>query len=658
VVVQHNNPQGFHFNSNRGLVLAPNAAERLILPEGIVIEPKQLNDKPALIIPQNRKPPENGYSQVNGIFIPTGTETTGAIQIVQAGSSDIRYGTQETRFSFEEVLNNSLNKIIELEADNPWIKDIQEYFGRLEHLFEVHRRTDPGFTTSSLISRSPLVMNRETLKKTYYPLKEFSLNSNSLEQLENIVLKSLKVEDDSESSPAKRFALRFLTNTVFIENFKSEEINQAVIQALKTDTEPAAKKIYEHYLTTQLGDLRIEQKKEIIQILDKNNRLSSHLAQSLFLSEPSLKEGIETEEFPEVRDFEDLETILTNLHIHSKVAMNQVDLLPSQINPNANYGIEIELKLAGANGYRGDTSIIKKRLQPYADFIELGIDFGILDRSTGVLSNVEGLISELRTLSGGFKLNQENQRKLFEIVNIFHQSSDLMLFLSQHVHVDRNLIPPPDLLLRFMQNKDFPTLETKSLDLDTMQLTANNNLIYSYQASNLIDQMIVLEELKYTKPSSEAILKSFELNEKYGISLSIAQVMLTAVENKKGYLIPNILRLNSQGKNYLETNYLLITAVDNRNEELAELILDKIAKNKLGEVLTQVDDKGRNALMIALYKKNKELAELILSKIPDDKLGEVLTQVDDKGRNALMIAKYKRNKELVELILEKYEEIN
>jgi hypothetical protein len=206
VIIQHNNSPGFHVDSNSGLVLAPNAEKRLILPEGISnpgLEPKQVNDKPASILPQDTKPPEERYSQVNGIFIPAGTETTGAIQIVQAGSNHIRYGKQETRFSFEEVLHNSLKKIIELEADNPWIKDIQEYFGRLEHLFEVHRRTDPGFTTSSLISRSPLVMNRETLKKTYNPLKEFSLNSNSLEQLENIVLKSLKVEDDSESSPAK-----------------------------------------------------------------------------------------------------------------------------------------------------------------------------------------------------------------------------------------------------------------------------------------------------------------------------------------------------------------------------------------------------------------------------------------------------------------------
>jgi hypothetical protein len=654
VTIQHNSPRRFNFNSNSGLVLAPNAAERLILPEGIGIEPKQLNDKPESI---HTKPSEEEYSKVNGIYVPRRALTTEILTIVEAGSSDIRYGTQETRFSFEEVLHNSLKKIIKLEADNPWIKDIQEYFGRLEHLFEVHRRTDPGFTASDLISRSPLVMNRETFKKeTYYPLKEFSLNSNSLEQLENIVLKSLKVEDDSESSPAKRFALRFLTNTVFIENFKSEKVNQAVIQALKTDTEPAAKKIYEHYLTTRLGDLRIEQKKEIIQILDKNNRLSSHLAQSLFVSEPSLKEGIETQEFPEVRNFEDLEKILTNLHAHSTVAMNQVDLLPSQINPDANYGIEIELKLAGKNGYRDGTSIIQKRLQPYADFIELGIDFRILDRSTGVLSNVEGLISELRTLSGGFKLNEENQRKLFEIVNIFHQSPDLMLFLSQHVHVDKESIPPPDLLLRFMQNEDFPTLETKSLDLDTMQLTANNNLIYSYQVSNLIDQMIVLEELKNTKPSIEAILKSFELNEKYGISLSIAQVMLTAVEHEKGYLIPNILRLNSQGKNYLETNYLLITAVDDGNEELAELILDKIAKNKLGEVLTQVDDEGRNALMIALDWDDTKLAKLILDKIPENKLGEVLTQVDHLGRNALMLALYRNDPELVKLILNKIPE--
>ena len=651
-----NNSAGFHVVSNRELILP--SPRSLILPEhGLQgqsqgLESRQAGDEQASIIQEAKatKAPEP-YSQVNGIFVPGNIGANSAIKLVKAGDSTIHYGQQKKdSFSFEEVLHNSLEKIIKLEADNTSIEDIKAYFGRLEDLSQPYKK-DRGILMHNKASLAPLVMNRETFKEeTYYPLKEFSLNSNSLEQLENIVLKSLNVEGESKSSPAKRFALRFLTNTVFIEDFKSEKITEAVIQGLKTDREPAAKKIYEHYLTTQLGNLEHSQKEEIIDALNKNSRLSSHLAQSLFLGEPSLKEGIEIKEFPLVNNFEDLEKILQNLHAHSKVAMNQVDLSPSQINLDANYGIEIELKLAGSKGERDDNSPIQKLLKPYASFIELGIDFG-------------GSISEMRTLDGGFKLNEENQRNLFEILNIFHKSPELMLFLSQHVHLDKESDPPSDLLLSLMQNDNNKTLETKSLDLDTVKLSPNNNLIYSYQVPNLIDQMVVLGALKNTKPSAEAILKSFELNDKYGISLHIAQVMLTAVENGKDYLIPNLLRLNSEGKNYLETNYfakdpedLICKMIKINREELVELILSKVPESQLGEVLTLSDQYGHNALMLAAHSGNKELAELILSKVPESQLEEVLTKTDKYERNALMIAAYRDNKDIAELILSKVPE--
>ena len=692
MTIQYNS-QRFDLGSNGADLILSSPSRSLILPgNGLQSQGLELthvsDEQPSIIIPGTGIQGDNDYSKVKGILVRRDIGATGAIEIIQAGSNDMAYGIQGEKFSFEEVLHNSLEKIIKSEAKNPLIEHVKEYFGRLESLTQLYRNDlNREKRVHDRASLAPLVMNRETFKEeTHYPLKEFLLNPNSLEQLEKIVLKSLKMEDGSKSSSAKRFALRFLTNTVFIENFKSEKINQAVIQALKTDKEPAAKKIYEHYLTTQLGNLETSQKKEIIDVLNENNRLSSHLAQSLFLSEPRLKEGIETKKFPEINNFEDLEKILDNLHAHSKVAMNQVDLLPFQINPDANYGIEIELKLAGDNGCRDDTSIIQERLKHYADFIELGTDFG-------------DSISEMRTGEGGFKLNKENQKSLFEIVNIFHQSPDLMLFLSQHVHVDKEFLDyPPDSLLSLMKNNNGVTLETKSLDLDTMQLNPNNNLVYSYQVPNLIDQMIVLEELKNTKPSVEAIVKSFELNKKYGISLGVAQVMLTAVENEKGYLIPNLLRLNNQGKNYLETNYLAenegadfmfnmididredlvglvidkdpnvlmqfnargnnawIHAALHDKERVAKLIIDKTPEGKLGEVLTQVDVNGRNVLMIAASKINEGFAKLIIDKIPEDKLEEVLMQVDPHGCNVLMYAASDSNEGFAKLIMDKMPE--
>jgi phage shock protein A len=309
----------------------------------------------------------------------------------------------------------------------------------------------------------------------------------------------------------------------------------------------------------------------------------------------------------------------------------------------------------------------------------------------------------MRTGNGGFKLSDKNQRNLFEIVNIFHQSPDLMLFLNQHIHVDKEFPAYSDSLLSLMENNNGVTLETKSLDSPAMQLNPNNNLVYSYQVPNLIDQMIILEALKNTKPSADAILKSFELNDKYGISLAMAQVMLTAVENEKGYLIPNLLRLNNQGKNYLKTNYLaeneggnliskmieinredvvglvidhdlnvlmqvdefdkhkrnvLMIAIDKLNEGLAKLIMHKIPEDKLEEVLTQVDEYKRNAPMHAAYAGSEGLAKLIMDKIPEGKLEEVLTQVDWNGHNTLMIAIDKGSEGLAKFIIDKIPEDN
>ena len=74
------------------------------------------------------------------------------------------------------------------------------------------------------------------------------------------------------------------------------------------------------------------------------------------------------------------------------------------------------------------------------------------------------------------------------------------------------------------------------------------------------------------------------------------------------------------------------------NKELAELILSKIPEDKLGEVLTQVDDEEMNALMIALNNDifDGELVELIMDKIPENKLEEVLAQVDDNEITAMI----------------------
>ena len=166
---------------------------------------------------------------------------------------------------------------------------------------------------------------------------------------------------------------------------------------LKNDKELAAQKVYEYYLLTQIDKLEPSQKETILDTLNENNRLSSHLAQSILLSDSSLENKIESTKIPKINDFDDLEMILEHLPQYSKLAMNQANLLPSEINPDTSYGIEIEAKLAGANNARIDSSKLKKKLEVYKQFIELGTDYN-------------DQLAELRTLKGGFKLNKESQK--------------------------------------------------------------------------------------------------------------------------------------------------------------------------------------------------------------------------------------------------------
>ena len=84
-------------------------------------------------------------------------------------------------------------------------------------------------------------------------------------------------------------------------------------------------------------------------------------------------------------------------------------------------------------------------------------------------------------------------RKLFEILNIFHSSSDLMEFRSNHIHLDDEHLDRGDRFLRFLKNDTVKTLETKSLDNDVLELNSNNTLVYSFQVPNLIDQMVILK---------------------------------------------------------------------------------------------------------------------------------------------------------------------
>ena len=101
-------------------------------------------------------------------------------------------------FSYEELLYNSLNKISNLETNNPKLEDIKEYFKRLSDLT---RRYINNLIKKEhhFLSHFPLVPNRQTFDSFgYKPLEEFKLSDKSLHSLENILFDSFKTDLNRE----------------------------------------------------------------------------------------------------------------------------------------------------------------------------------------------------------------------------------------------------------------------------------------------------------------------------------------------------------------------------------------------------------------------------------------------------------------------------
>lgn len=582
------------------------------------------------------------FQLVNGIYLPLGVDPSVVLRMPTAEELARSYETSKTA-SFLDKLEYSLDSIVKAESQNPNIRDINEFFGRLADLSSTFRRDNMAIYELSSSSKYPLVMNRETYDKTndvYTSLLEFSLSEPKLKQLEKILLDSLKLNENSYNSESKRFALRFLANTVFIENFYSDKLTEKVIEGLKTDKEDPAKLIYEYYLTQNLDNLALEQKQTVLDILEKNSRLSSHLAQSIIIQNPDLKKDISQLKFPEIINYEGLEKILEDLSKYTKLANNQTDLIPSAINPDKNYGIEIELKLRGSDNSREDDSPIRRDLKAHEDFIELGTDFN-------------DAIAELRTLEGGFKLNQENYEKLFEIVNTIHKSPDLVSFLSQHIHLDneyRNYQSP--FLLNFIHN-GLGTLETKSLNLNSTILDGNNNLLYSYSVSNFVDQMIALEELKNIKSSPDSYIKSFQLSEKFGIPQEYSYLLCESIANNKSHIIPNLLRLHSDNKDYIDIKAPLHQAIETLDLKSIQAILNGLSVEQADYVINKADKDQENALILATKMNNSGIVKILLNKLSSEGLSQALNKTNGVKHNALMIAAEKDDPEILKLILDK-----
>ncbi|MCH2226305.1 MAG: hypothetical protein MK033_00890 [Candidatus Caenarcaniphilales bacterium] len=546
-------------------------------------------------------------------------------------------------YNFQDILDFSLKQIVELEQDNQDFKYIKKYFLRLGDI-SLNYSVDLNHKyKNDRFSYSPLVMNRELcgpanqFQSDY--LEEFSLSEASLKQLENILINSFKLDKSSNNSAEKRFLLRFLTNSIFIKNFKSEKFNQKVIEALKNDSEDSAKLIYEYFLLNNLDKLKAQDKEEIIKALEANSRLSSQLAQTLIIDNPNLSNAIPEQVKLDFKNIS-LEEILNDFENYIKIASNQTCLMPEELDPEKNYGIEIEMQLRGRNNHRAANSPEQIMLQPYRNFIELGTDFG-------------NEIAELRTMKGGFKLNNENYKKLLEIVNLFHKSPDLIDFRSQHVHLDPDSSPyNSSKLLQFLNN-DLGTLETKALRPNTSIVNGQNNLIYSYSVPCLIDQMIVLEAMKSLTIDTDNYLKSMALSEEHSLSSPLILLIDESIKNDKAFIIPSLLRLVGSGHSYIATNSIFDKYQNNFQEISKELSQEQL----LTELYRISVADGRSNLENILEANTTEDSIKILDSLEDDTFNKIFNHKNFVATSTFDFLILNKDFELIEYLIDRTEEV-
>jgi hypothetical protein len=125
------------------------------------------------------------FQLVNGIYLPLGVDPSVVLRMPTAEELARSYETSKTA-SFLDKLEYSLDSIVKAESQNPNIRDINEFFGRLADLSSTFRRDNMAIYELSSSSKYPLVMNRETYDKTndvYTSLLEFSLSEPKLKQL-------------------------------------------------------------------------------------------------------------------------------------------------------------------------------------------------------------------------------------------------------------------------------------------------------------------------------------------------------------------------------------------------------------------------------------------------------------------------------------------
>jgi hypothetical protein len=647
-------PDNFIQNKN-GLFLPGGSAKISTSDDSVDIntDNKKLDE---IIIRTDDEPqvPEGYVENNKGILIPKHNSATADMIILNnLGVSTIgdkqtlsqlnKLNPHKEKFSFLDVLYETLNKISESEKDNSKAYDINLYLEMISDL-TIRKPVERNVFTENT-SLSPLVPNRERVavssnnENQHITISQFTLKPQNQEVLENILIKTLKSGLLTYKSPQKRFALRTLSNLNFIANFKSDKLTEHVINTLREEREPAALKIESFYLTSVQDTLTNQQQIDILNSLKSKNLLSSHLAQSLLINNDELKNELKNiENFPQVTNFNQLDNVLTNKDRYIDLANNQINLVSS----DATFGIETEIDLQGNTGFRSKDNDLHKNLEPFKDLVELGVDFN-------------GNIAELRTLDNGFKLTHTNLKKLYQVYKIIQDSPELVSFLSNHVHVDK----PQDFnakdfydkcLFDLEPNQNGKTLEVRSLSSANTYLdTKNHKLTFSYELPQLIDMMHIAGDIKDYKYSPETIVEAKKIEHKYNIDFDAALLLSHAIINNKKDMVPRVLRLISQDaaniknfaksdteiysyhyKNADEDNYIKNFVETNNSKAFDNESIDNCP---LYESLKNEDYKSFDNFVTRLTKDDKDfvldfrdgLGMLILEKIEESKSQDILT---------------------------------
>lgn len=268
------------------------------------------------------------------------------------------------------------------------------------------------------------------------------------------------VSANADDSKAKLLFLE--TILLFIKSIRredsvappySEKFHDFLLKEFLSEEDKNCKAFLEQLLILYVVNTDESQAKQLLDQLDQELKLSRDLAQKLFIKYPKFKKSyVQADLCAELKTLS-TENIISRKMDLTNYAMNQIQTL-SKNGRRGKLGFEIEM--SGSDEFRSQSNQ-EKLISNYQGFADLTQDCAVgqhqIIAPDGCRQWIEERTlvdhSELRSLPGGFSLNQFNLPILYSLITDITVNKDHSRYATNHIHVDSRKFYPDDSIINF-----------------------------------------------------------------------------------------------------------------------------------------------------------------------------------------------------------------